>query len=163
MKIMKWLDKNLEEAVMICLLMIMTIVMGAQILSRYVFNYSISWSEELTRYLFVWSGFLSISFATEKGIAIRIDLFTSKFSQQAKRVLTCAVYVVELLFFAGLTPTACAALAKVYASGRTSTAMGMPMWILQTAPAVGFILADLRILERLWRVIRGKEDEECRQ
>lgn len=163
MKIMKWLDRNLEEAVMICLLMIMTIVMGAQILSRYVFNYSISWSEELTRYLFVWSGFLSISFATEKGIAIRIDLFTSRMSRQAKRMLTSGVYVVELLFFTGLIPTACSALAKVYASGRTSTAMGMPMWILQTAPAVGFILADLRILERLWRGIRRKEDEECRQ
>ena len=39
-KIIKWLNEYFEEAVMILLLSIMTLVMGAQIVARYLFNYS---------------------------------------------------------------------------------------------------------------------------
>ncbi|MCR0487393.1 TRAP transporter small permease subunit, partial [[Clostridium] innocuum] len=61
MKIIRWLDDNLEEALLIALLVMMTLLMGLQVFSRYILNASLSWSEELTRYLFIWSGFLSIS------------------------------------------------------------------------------------------------------
>ena len=59
MKIIRWLDDNLEEALLIALLVTMTLLMGLQVFSRYILNASLSWSEELTRYLFIWSGFLS--------------------------------------------------------------------------------------------------------
>ena len=62
MKIIRWLDDNLEEALLIALLVTMTLLMGLQVFSRYILNASLSWSEELTRYLFIWSGFLSISY-----------------------------------------------------------------------------------------------------
>ena len=58
MKIIRWLDDNLEEALLIALLVTMTLLMGLQVFSRYILNASLSWSEELTRYLFIWSGFL---------------------------------------------------------------------------------------------------------
>lgn len=57
MKIIRWLDDNLEEALLIALLVMMTLLMGLQVFSRYILNASLSWSEELTRYLFIWSGF----------------------------------------------------------------------------------------------------------
>ena len=129
-KIIKWLNEYFEEAVMILLLSIMTLVMGAQIVARYLFNYSISWTEELTRYLFVWSGFLSIGFAARNSIAIRIDQFISAFSFKTKTIILCIDYIVEAMFFGYLIPTSVTAFHKVLASGRTSTAMEMPMWIL---------------------------------
>ena len=70
MKILKWLDDNLEETILLVLLVIMTGLMGIQIISRYIFNASLSWSEELTRYLFIWSGFISISYCIKKWISI---------------------------------------------------------------------------------------------
>ena len=56
MKVLKWLDNNLEQAILLILLCGMTIVMGGQIIARYAFSASLSWSEELTRYLFIWCG-----------------------------------------------------------------------------------------------------------
>lgn len=67
MKIIRWLDDNLEEALLIALLVTMTLLMGLQVFSRYILNASLSWSEELTRYLFIWSGFLSISYCIKSG------------------------------------------------------------------------------------------------
>ena len=54
MKALKWLNKNFEEFIMVSFLMIMTLIMGIQICARYLFNNSMAWTEEITRYLFVW-------------------------------------------------------------------------------------------------------------
>ena len=52
-KVIHWLDENLEECILILLLIGMTLIMGIQVFSRYVLGMSLSWSEELTRYLFI--------------------------------------------------------------------------------------------------------------
>ena len=57
-KILHWLDENLEEFLLVFFLIAMTLIMGIQIFCRYVLGQSLSWSEEITRYLFIWSGFL---------------------------------------------------------------------------------------------------------
>ena len=59
-----WLDNYLEEFFMVISLILMTVIMGIQVFSRYVLGSAPSWSEEITRYLFVWSGFLSVSYRT---------------------------------------------------------------------------------------------------
>ena len=61
-KVLNWLDANLEQFLLCILLAAMAIVMGIQVFCRYVLSMSLSWSEELTRYLFIWSGFLSVSY-----------------------------------------------------------------------------------------------------
>ena len=60
-KTLHWLDENLEEFILVVFLIAMTLIMGIQVFCRYVLGMSLSWSEELTRYLFIWSGFLSVS------------------------------------------------------------------------------------------------------
>ena len=79
MKVLKWLDNNLEQAILLILLCGMTIVMGGQIIARYAFSASLSWSEELTRYLFIWCGFLSVSYCSKKCLSIKIEQFKQNF------------------------------------------------------------------------------------
>ena len=50
-KTLHWLDENLEEFILVIFLIAMTLIMGIQVLCRYVLGMSLSWSEELTRYL----------------------------------------------------------------------------------------------------------------
>ncbi len=61
-KVFVWLNDSLEEFLMVVSLILMTLIMGIQVFSRYILGASLSWSEELTRYIFVWAGFLSVSF-----------------------------------------------------------------------------------------------------
>lgn len=53
MRIVKWLERNLEEILLFVMLCAMVLIMGIQITARYVFSSSLSWSEEITRYLFI--------------------------------------------------------------------------------------------------------------
>ena len=73
MKLVKWLDKHLEEILLVGLLFVMMIIMGIQILARYALGNSLSWSEEITRFCFIWTGFLSISYCVKNSKSIKIE------------------------------------------------------------------------------------------
>lgn len=164
MKALKWLDKNFEEAVMVMLLMIMTVIMGVQVCARYLFNFSLSWTEEITRYLFVWSGFLSIGFATQKAIAIRLEQLTEKLKGKVKSAVFIIDYAIEFVLFAYMIPAAWRYLMTAIESGQVSTACEMPMWILQASPFVGFVLVEVRLVEKIYQEFKkGKGEGICQQ
>lgn len=148
---LKWLDENLEEFLLVILLGAMTLIMGIQVLSRYAFGYSLSWSEEVTRYLFIWSAFLSLSYCTKKCISIKIEQFLCKFSKKEQTLLKIINHSIELVFFAYMIPFAIMYLAASIDSCQVSPALGIPMYLIQSAPLIGFSLSFFRILQR-WLV-----------
>lgn len=91
MKVIKLLDDKLEEILLIVLLVAMACIMGIQVFCRYVLNFSLSWSEELTRYMFIWSCFISISYCIKRWISIKVDQVINMFPKKA--------YVFAQLFF----------------------------------------------------------------
>ena len=84
---LRWLDQNLEECLMVFLLAAMTVIMGIQGFSRYALGMALTWSEELTRYLFIWAGFLSVSYCTKKCISIKIEQFVALFPKRGESPL----------------------------------------------------------------------------
>ena len=51
-RVFTWLNNSLEEFLMGAGLIMMTAIMGIQVVFRYAFGMSLSWSEEITRYIF---------------------------------------------------------------------------------------------------------------
>ncbi len=97
-KVLQRLDRYLEEFLFVVFLGAMTLIMGVQVVSRYVFGMSLSWSEEITRYLFIWSGFLSVSYCSKMCISIKIEQFVSKFSRRTIAWFKVFTHTIELLF-----------------------------------------------------------------
>ena len=164
MKIIRWMDDHLEEAILVIILVVMTLIMGLQVCSRYLFNASMAWTEEVTRYLLVWSGFLSIGMCIQKTIAIRIDQLADAFKPKKKAILFTITYCIELVFFVYLIPFAWRYLIQTIESGQVSTACQMPMYLLQSAPLIGFVLCVIRLIQKIFREIKKitvKEVEEC--
>ena len=70
-KTLHWLDENLEEFLLVVMLAAMTLITGIQIFSRYALGQSLYLqSEEVTRFLFIWSGFLSVSYCSKKCLCL---------------------------------------------------------------------------------------------
>ena len=139
---------KLEESIMISLLCGMAVVMMIQICCRYVFGMSLSWSEEITRYLFIWSAFMSISLCTKLTISIRIDAIIRLFSKKGRALVKIFNLTVELAFFLYMIPFAWHYFMSTIESGQVSPACGIPMYFIQSAPLVCFSLCCVRILER---------------
>ena len=137
-KALQWLDENLEEVLLVIALAAMAVIMGIQVIARYIFGASLSWSEELTRYIFIWAGFLSVSYCTKKCISIKIEQFVAMFPKRGKAIFKGVNHTFELILY----------LLSAIANGQTSPAMGIPMYYVQAAPLMGFILSAIRVFQR---------------
>ena len=149
MKFIKWLDDNLEEMLLIILLCTMTLIMGIQVCSRYLFNASLSWSEELTRYLFIWSAFISISYCIKKWISIKIDQIINLLPKPFYVVFQLLLNIILCAFFLYMSVHAINYLQMSIASAQKSPALGLPMYVVQAAPLVGFSLAVVRSFQQI--------------
>ena len=148
MRTVRAVYENLEEGVMVVLLCGMTVIMTIQIFFRYALGLSLSWSEEITRYLFVWSAFMSVSLCTKLAISIRIDQLIRMFSTRGRALMKIFNLTVEFAFFVYLLPYAFSYLRSTVESGQVSPACGIPMYLVQSAPLVCFSLCAVRIVER---------------
>jgi len=161
MKFLRWLDKNLEEKIMMILLMAMTLIMGVQVVCRYVFNNSLSWTEELTRFLFVWITFISIGYCLEKKISLRIEQLVTLLPQMVQYTILLVVNLLMTAFFIYMIPQAWAYAASAIASGQKSSAMSINMAWVQGSTVVGFGLAFARSVQNIIRnVVQLRKTED---
>lgn len=159
-KAIHWLDENLEECILMLLLIGMTLIMGIQVFSRYALGMSLSWSEELTRYLFIWCGFISVSYCSKKCLSIKIEQFVALFPRRGKAIFKVINHTFELIFFLYMIPYAWSYMMSAVASGQVSPACSIPMYYIQAAPFVSFVLVAIRILQRWiieFRISRGED------
>lgn len=57
MKLVKWLDKNLELLILAIMLAVMCCLSFANVIMRYGFHHALTWSDEICCYLLALSAF----------------------------------------------------------------------------------------------------------
>lgn len=155
MKVLRWLDNYLEEVLMTLLLIGITIVMALQVVARYVFNSPLSWTDELAKYMLVWSCFLSVSYCVKKRISIKIDQFQNMLPEKVIPWIKVIRHTIVLIFCIIMIPYCVTYVQQAIDSGATSSAMQIPMYFIQSAPLVGFILLAIRVLQALCRELKA--------
>ena len=79
-----------------------------QVFFRYVLNYSLSWTEEVGRYSFVWLTFIGAAICVQNESNIGLDLFVRKLSRRKQIILKMFVdlsiiaFLIFLIFQGGL-------------------------------------------------------------
>lgn len=126
----------------------------AQVVARYVFNSSLSWSDELSRYFLVWSAFLSVSYCVKRRISIKIDQFQNALPAPVIPWVKMVRHTIVFLFCLIMIPYAWDYVQQSVANGSTSPALQIPMYYIQSAPLVGFCLLAIRVAQAWWREFR---------
>lgn len=153
MKVLKWLDEHFEEYLLVIFLVLIACVMMLQIVMRYVFKASLSWAEEFTRYCFVWSVFLSISFSIKKGSMLKIDAVTSLMPKKVQKLLGILVEIIVLVFLGVLLVNSQDVIKSLIKSGQKSPAMELPMYYVYSASIVGFSLGVFRSIQSIFKSV----------
>ncbi|MCD8077160.1 MAG: TRAP transporter small permease [Lachnospiraceae bacterium] len=159
-KFWKWLDEDFEETILMFFLVIMACVMMWQIIMRYFFKASMSWPEEFCRYLFVFSGFLSIGYCVRREKMLKVDILLGFFPEGLKKAVDLIGRIVTLVFFAYLTYYAYFATMNSKAGGMKSSAMGWPMWIIYGSVFVGSAIGVVREIQDLYRWFKKNTKKE---
>ena len=78
LKTLKWIDKYFEEVTLVALLAVTVTLTFIQVIMRYIFHNSLSWSEELARYLFLYLIWIGAAYAVKRESHLRIQIILSK-------------------------------------------------------------------------------------
>jgi TRAP-type C4-dicarboxylate transport system permease small subunit len=80
------------------LVLAMLVIITLQILSRTLAQ-AFTWTEELSRYLLVWSTFLAATLAYKRGLHIAVTLVADAFPAKIRRIIIFSGYLLSLFFF----------------------------------------------------------------
>ncbi len=149
LKILKLLDEKFELAISVVLMSLMTVIIFIQVIMRYVMQNSLSWSEELARYLFIWLTYIGISYGAKKMQHIKIEATLKLFPKKVRPIVVIVGDVLFLGFSLFLVYTSYIVVQRQITLGQTSPALHMPMWIVYAAPLVGFVLTSIRQIQTL--------------
>ncbi|MGD6902802.1 TRAP transporter small permease [Bacillus infantis] len=154
MKIRIWLDRALSFLTVASFSGVIIVVM-IQIMSRYL-PYTAIWTEELTRYLFLYAICFGAPLALLRGEFINVDLIFTKMSHNVRRFYEVFIYL--LILFLGVI------LVKegwfFYQLGKNQTSATMPfqMSAIHASILIMSIFLVLYSIVKIIRLIRNKED-----
>lgn len=97
-KILKIYD-NIIKGLLVVIVASFIVIIFAQVISRYVFNNSLAWSEELARTLFTEMIFLAAPIAVLDKKHIAVDILHQYIGINAKRYLFVGINVLSFIFF----------------------------------------------------------------
>jgi C4-dicarboxylate transporter, DctQ subunit len=140
-----------EEWIAAVLIIIMVLMVTAQVISRYMLHVSLSHTEELVRYLFVWATFIGAAGAVFRGRHLSISSGLPGLPAPVRRTIQGAKVVGALLFAGILLIFGGRIVLLQWQTGQETAALGIPMWVVGLAVPVGALLIILRII----MVVRG--------
>ena len=159
MKVLKFLDENLEKMLCVVFLALMSIIIVLQVFFRYVLNNSLSWSEELARYLFIWMIYIGISYGVKLDKRICVDAVYTFMPKGIKRGYAIVAYILFLIFAVAIIYYGILVVGMQITSGQVSPAMGLPMQYVYAAPVVGMVLTVIRLIQKIYYAVTAKEWE----
>ena len=73
-RVLKFLDEKLELSIAVLLMFLLVILAAWSVLSRFIFNRSLAWSEELIRYVFIFMNYMAASAAVIHDQHARVEI-----------------------------------------------------------------------------------------
>ena len=150
--------EKVEKVVLAASMAAMVILMLYQVILRYVFSASNSWSEELVRYLFILDVMLAASIAVRRNSHLQIDVLINCFSPKLKRIFTIAATLAGIVFLALLfwySLDLC-----MTATSNVSPGLGIPMSIPYACVPLGAVLMILTSIEVILKTVEELRHEE---
>ena len=161
MKVLKWLDDNLEKYLTVIFMSVMTVIIFIQVVARKGFNHSLTWTEELARFIFIWLVYIGVSLGCKEMKHLRIDPFIKIFPKPVRPYILILSEVLFFLFACYIAYSGFFYVVQVYNSGAYGSATKIPMWIVNLAPCVGFSLAAIREVQAIiykWKKFKAGEE-----
>jgi C4-dicarboxylate transporter, DctQ subunit len=163
---------RLESVLLAAGVLLMALNTVANVVGRFIFQYSLFFSEELNRILIILITFAGISYAARQGRHIRMSAIYDAFSPRLRKPLMILIALVTALAMFALCYFSIGYITKVATSGRVLPSLQIPVyWIYLWVP-VGFFMTGLQYaltaiknftgpdIYLSTRVLEGYDDDE---
>jgi len=136
-------------------LFVIVVIAGLQIFCRFIWKIPLIWSEELLRYLFIWTSFLGASLALKYGEHIGLEFFKSSLPEKSKQILILINESLILIFLAVIIKEGVHL--SIFNLSQLSPAMRIPMGCIYLAIPFGALLMVIECLNSIVNEFRKRE------
>lgn len=147
---------NIEEYLSAACLAVMTLLTFANILARYVFKASFSFSEEVTTYLFVLLSLMGAAIAAKRGSHLGFTLISDMMPPAIHKLMKAVGYLFAVAFCGLLCYYGLIMTISQYQRRQITAGMQWPEWIFGAFVPFGAFFVTVRFLQLLVNTLKGK-------
>ncbi|MPN28201.1 Sialic acid TRAP transporter permease protein SiaT [bioreactor metagenome] len=162
MRIVKFLNKHLEEYLILIFFSAMTLLILCQIVFRYVFSMPLAWTEELARYIFIWLIYIGASYAIVLNKHLKVEIILVLLNDKKKRYLSLLsnfffmIFSVIIVYYGVLM-----VYTMLFVRKQNSPVLKIPMGIIYSAvPFCAFLMLIRIIQHSILLIKKGKKAEQ---
>lgn len=143
--------------VLAALMLVMTVLIGWQVIARFIVGDSLTFSEEVSRFVMVWLVIVGAAYAAKNGRLMKVDIVEHMLSGKAKQTVIMIAGVLSIVFYLVLVVFGffIANAVSYQLTPATEVSMSIPMAAL---PAGGILLI-INTIHQLFGVTLGVEEE----
>ena len=160
MKWLKQLDNNFEEWISFVLFSLMVIVIFLQVIFRFFLNYSLDWTEELSRYTFITLVYFSAAVAVKRNRHLRTESLVQALPKKVKKWINIFSDVIWLAFTVLMIKLSFNATMTILETGQQSPVLKVAMGYVYAVVPIGFILMSLRIIQQIIKKIKNRNNDD---
>lgn len=149
---------NMDAIITCVTLSLCTILVNANIFTRYLFNTPIYWAEEVATSLFIWTVFIGSAYAYRIHAHLGVDILVKLLPEKAKKGTQFVIDIIEILVLAMLFYVS--AQYVINSWHRVTDVLMMPRWYFSIAVPIGFGWSLLYAIYFFIQDLRGKGKED---
>jgi len=138
----------------------MTLAVLAQVFGRYLFNYSISWTEETAKFAQIWVVFIGAGIAMRRGWHVAVDVLPAMLPRGPARAVSIVI-AGGCIGFLGIVVYGSLPLIELGWNFETSPVLLTPMWVIYLCIPIGAFYFALEIV--LWVIERWDQPYGMRE
>jgi len=142
--------------IVISMMAVMATLVFMNVVSRYIFNHSIIWAEEVSQYLMVWVAFLGAGLALRQGRHVAIEILQDRLPSRARR-MTRHLVALLLILFMGILIVLGFQFAR-FAWDQETPVLNIPLGIPYLAVPIGALLLLIHLFFLYRAYIDGHYD-----
>lgn len=160
---MKKILDNIEEVLCAICLSIMTIITFINVIARYVLSASLSFTDEITTYLFVLLSLLGSAIAAKRGAHLGLTVILDVVNPFVQKVLKIIGYVFAVIFSGTVCYYGIFMVQRQFERGQVTAGMQWPEWIFGAFVPVGAFFLTVRFIQVLIREIKSNGEEDKKE
>ena len=149
----RWLRRRAEN-ISAALLLAMFLCFILQIVARYVFNYPLGWTDEVSVLCWIWCVLWGAVFVLRERDEVRFDIIYSSAGERTRRILAIITGLVVIAMFAIALPAVIAYV--TFLKVERSAYLGIRLDYLYSIYVLFSVAVIVRYATLVWRAIRGQ-------
>ncbi len=143
----RWMAEHLEEMLGAALLFVMAALAFANVLTRYIFEYPLAFTEELEVNGLVWLTLFGTASAFRRRRHLRMLFLQDKFSKNGRRILNIIISLFGAGLFTALGYLGYLQILEERFLEITSESLNFPQWIYTVCIPIGCAFIVFRIIQ----------------